>query len=106
VRENLQIHGFLYDFLFFRLFWLIAVSISFFLTVLMVFKFVSHADKNPIVIYVEEKQARVADINFPAVSICPGLVLARESHVDLDYDGIIRDLEKGLKKIEDLSDLE
>jgi hypothetical protein len=78
--------------------------ISFFLTGLLIFKFVLHAKKNPSVIYVEENQVFVTDINFPAVSICPGIVLERERHVDLDYDGIVCDLEKGLIRIEDLSD--
>jgi hypothetical protein len=81
------------------------LAISFVLTGLLIFKFVSHAEKNPSVIYVEEKQVRVTDINFPAVSICPGVVLERESYLDLNYDGIIRDLEKGSIRIEDLSDL-
>jgi hypothetical protein len=62
-----------------------ALTISFFLTGLMIFKLVSHAEKNPSVIYVEEKQVRVSDINFPAVSICPGVVLERENLLDLDY---------------------
>jgi hypothetical protein len=84
----------------------IAVAISFFLTGLLIYQFVSHAEKNPSVIYVEEKHVRVTDINFPAVSICPGVVLERETYLDLDYDGIVRDLEKGSMAFKDLDDLQ
>jgi hypothetical protein len=84
----------------------ISLAISFSLTGLLISKFVSHAEKNPSVIYVVEKQVRVTDINFPAVSICPGIVLEREFFVDLNYDGIIRGLQNGSIKVEDLSDHE
>jgi hypothetical protein len=89
----------------FRVFWVFAEAISFFLTGLLIFKFVSHADQNHSVMYLDEKQVRVTDINFPAVSICPGIVLEREKSVNLDYDGIIRDLEKGLKTVRGLGNL-
>jgi hypothetical protein len=60
--------------------------------------------KNPIVIYVEEKNVHVSEINFPAVTICPGLVLATDSIIKLDYDQIIDDLNSGRKSMENFTE--
>jgi hypothetical protein len=82
------------------------VVISFVLTGLLSFKFIAHVRNNPIVFYIEEKQARVSDINFPAITICPGLVLAKSNFVRLDYDQIVDNLRRNRGSLGNLSENE
>jgi hypothetical protein len=61
---------------------------------------------NPIVVSIDEKQVRVTEINFPAVTICPGLILARDDYTYFDYDRIVSDLQHGKVSITDLTEHE
>jgi Amiloride-sensitive sodium channel len=75
-----------------RIFWLLAIAISFVSTGVLIAKFFDHIKKNPIAIYSTEKDVLVTNLNFPAVSMCFGVILSTDQQTLLDYDGIMTSL--------------
>lgn len=89
-----------------RFFWLSALIVSFVLSIVLTYKFLRNTEKNPIVIYVVEKHVNVADINFPAITLCPGLILADADDTKLDYDKIVNNLKSRKISLDDLTENE
>jgi hypothetical protein len=66
--------------------------------------------KNPIIFYIDDEAISITEINFPAVSVCPGLVLRTRRKIKkfqrgpqkdpeeilIDYNKLRSDFEKGL----------
>jgi hypothetical protein len=52
--------------------------------------------KNPIIFYIDDEAISVTEINFPAVSLCPGLVLKTTNEMLIDYNTMKRSFEKEL----------
>jgi hypothetical protein len=52
--------------------------------------------KHPIVFYIDDEAIPVTEINFPAVSLCPGLIIRNGPDILIDYNKLKRDFEKGL----------
>lgn len=102
----------------FRFFWVLSLIISLALTSQLTFKFFKNISKNSIVIHVEEKNVNVADLNFPALTFCPGLIIAEtqatyyspdevgtgDDRVIIDYDKIVEGLKNRKMSIDDLTD--
>ena len=93
-------------FCFLRFFWLSALIVSLVLSVVLTYQFLKNTEKNPIVIYVVEKGVNVADINFPGITLCPGLILADADDTKLDYDKIVENLKTGKISVDDLTENE
>jgi hypothetical protein len=89
-----------------RFFWISSLIISFILTGQLTYKFLKNSNKNPIVIYVEEKHVNVADLFFPSVTFCPGLILATNHGKVLDYDEIVDDLKQRKLSLDNLTEHE
>lgn len=89
-----------------RIFWVVVLVISFVLTIHLTYKFIKSTEKNPIVIYVEEQHVNVVDLNFPAITLCPGLILADADLTKLDYNKTVGELENGKMSIENLTENE
>jgi hypothetical protein len=49
--------------------------------------------KTPIVFYIDDVSAPVVDINFPAVSFCPGLIIKNDFKVAIEYREIAEKLD-------------
>jgi hypothetical protein len=88
------------------MFWTLAILVSFIFTGLLIFQFIAHAVKNPIVIYIEEKTVHISSINFPAITLCPGLVLARDDFTFLDYDNIVNDIKSQRRSLKNFTEKE
>jgi hypothetical protein len=58
------------------------------------------------VFYIEENRVRVTEINYPAITICPGLVLSDNSFTILDYDRAVDAWLKNGTSIENLKEKE
>jgi hypothetical protein len=65
--------------------------------------------KNPIIFYIDDEAIPITEINFPAVSVCPGLILMvkekssfrpkedyKHPQMLIDYNGLRRSFQKGL----------
>jgi hypothetical protein len=55
------------------------------------------------VIYIEEKHVNVADLYFPSLTFCPGLILATSHGKVLDYDEIVDKLKQKKLSVGDLN---
>jgi hypothetical protein len=51
--------------------------------------------KTPIVFYVDDVPVPVTEINFPAITLCPGLIIKNDAEVLIDYTKKAKDLESG-----------
>jgi hypothetical protein len=51
--------------------------------------------KNPIVFYIDDEAIPVTEIIFPAVSMCPGLIIRNGEEILIDYNKWIEDFENG-----------
>jgi hypothetical protein len=86
-----NLHGFIYIAKSFqhrieRIFWSLVIFTSMVLTGIMINKLLLESQKNPIVIYTDQNVVPVQDLNFPAISVCPGIVYQTPHHVAFDYD--------------------
>jgi hypothetical protein len=57
---------------------------------------VTKMQKNPIVFYIDDEAIPVSEINFPAVSMCPGLVIRNGEDILIDYNKLKKDFESGV----------
>lgn len=76
------------------------IFISFALTGILIYKLISESQKNPVVIYTDQNVIPVQDINFPAVTMCFGLIYKTACRTIFDYDEVKLSLENGTKRIE------
>ncbi|KAG5674049.1 hypothetical protein PVAND_004038 [Polypedilum vanderplanki] len=68
-----------------RIFWSITIFISFILTGFLIKKLIRESEKNPIVIYTDQNVVHVENINFPAISVCPGIILHTPKRLTFVY---------------------
>ena len=86
-----------------KIFWILSVLTSFILTGLLIHKLLLESQKNPTVIYTDQNAVKIEELNFPAVSICPGLIYKTFCHVVIDYELIKAQLLSHEKNISELS---
>lgn len=84
-----------------RILWFLSLFISFTLTGILIRKLVLESQKNPTVIYTDQNIVKIDDLNFPAVSICPGLIYRTACDKIIDYDLIKLQLENHEQNISD-----
>lgn len=95
--RNTNIHGFGYivqqsGHRIEKIFWSLSILISFILTGILIHKLVIESQKNPTIIYTDQSVVNVEELNFPAVSICPGLLTKSRCETIIDYDKMKLDL--------------
>lgn len=77
--ENSTIHGFSYLIdkyhITERIFWILALISSLICTILLTVQLITKIQSYPIVIFLSEHQVHVSELDFPAITICPGLWL-------------------------------
>lgn len=91
--KDTNLHGFNYTVQLSRhkaekIFWSVSISTSFILTLILIIKFIIESQTNSVIIYTDQNVIKVQDINFPAISICPGLIYRIKSNITIDYDSI------------------
>jgi len=59
---------------------------SFILTFILIIKFIIESQVNPIVIFTDKNVINVQKINFPAVSVCPGLIYRIKTNITINYN--------------------
>lgn len=89
-----------------RIFWSVSIFGSFILTLILIIKFIFESQSNPIVIYTDQNVINVEDINFPAVSVCPGVILKAGRKNTLDYKEIMMRITNETMDIEELTENE
>ena len=106
--SHTNLHGFIYivqpsRYKIEKIFWLISVLISFILTGILIHKLVIESQKNPVVIYTDQNPIRVQDLNFPAISMCFGLLYRTFCRTILDYPEVKKILRQDKSKINRLT---
>lgn len=86
-----------------RIFWLVALVVSMFVTALSISRLITHVQRNPILTVVDESAISISDIYFPAVTICPSLRLSREK---FDSLWILNALNGGKLNVKNLTELQ
>jgi hypothetical protein len=59
--------------------------------------------KTPIVFYIDDVSVPVTDINFPAVSFCPGVIIKNAVEVAIEYRKIAEKLDSFILNASDLT---
>jgi hypothetical protein len=62
--------------------------------------------KTPIIFYIDDVPVPVTDIYFPAVTLCPGLLVEKSEKVLIDYEQVAEGLEAGRIDRNNLTQLE
>jgi len=106
--SDTNIHGFAYISqkprnLVEKIFWILSILTSFTITGLLIFKLLHESQKNPTVIYTDQNKVNIKELNFPAVSICPGLIYKTLCETVIDYPVIKSQLLNHEKNISELS---
>lgn len=81
---------------FYRLFWIFSLAVSLIFTALLIFELIENLMKNPIVFLLDDKPFRVSEINFPSVTLCPGLCPIVDR---VDYKLFIDEIKSGRKDL-------
>jgi hypothetical protein len=64
-------------------------------TAFMMQKLIASLMKTPIIIYMDDIAVPVTEFYFPAVTFCPGLMIANDIERVFDYDNVKNSLENG-----------
>ncbi|KAG5679611.1 hypothetical protein PVAND_009171 [Polypedilum vanderplanki] len=107
--QNTNLHGFIYivqpsRHKIERFFWSILIFTSFILTLISIYKLYIASQKNPIIFYTDQNVVHVQDLNFPSVSICPGIIYRTSIRIVLDYDLIALHISEKTFNIDNLPD--
>lgn len=91
--ENTSLHGFVYlvqptRHRVERIFWFLSVVISSILTGLLIRKLIVDSQNNPIIIYKDQNIERIEEMNFPAITICPGMIYKTRCETHIDYENV------------------
>jgi hypothetical protein len=73
-----------------RIFWSLLILASFILTGILINKLLQETQNNPIVIYTDQNVVHVENVNFPAVSVCPGVILNTPRRTIMNYEATKR----------------
>lgn len=92
------IHGFSYLIdkyhLIERIFWILALISSLICTILLTIQLITKIQSYPIVIFLSEHQEHVSEMDFPAITVCPGLWLELNENLLYRNDKGERNLRK------------
>jgi hypothetical protein len=69
-------------------------------------KLVTSLIKTPIITFTDDVPVHITEIYFPAVTFCPGIILASTARKVFDYDQIVNSLENGEMDFDNLTDSE
>jgi hypothetical protein len=74
---------------------LILIVLSLTASVELIRNLVVNMQKTPIVFYIDDVPIPVTDVNFPAITLCPGLIIKNAAEILIDYNKMTKDLEDG-----------
>jgi hypothetical protein len=89
-----------------RWFWSISILLSLIALEELIRNLVLNMHRNPIIFYIDDVPLPVTDIYFPAVTVCPGLLMKNSKEVLIDYEKVTEDLEAGRIDRKNLTQLE
>jgi hypothetical protein len=84
-------------------FWIVSMILMFFSTIYLMNKLIVSLQKNPIIISKDDSAISVTEIYFPAVTLCPGLIIATDVERVFDYENVKESLENGEMSFDNLT---